>query len=481
MTLYWHDYETWGIDTQVDRPAQFAGVRTDLELNIISDPLVLYCQPAADVLPNPEACLVTGIAPQTAIAKGLKESQFIARIHQELAHPGTCGVGYNSIPFDDEVTRNTLYRNFFDPYEREWANGNGRWDIINMVRLCYALRPDGLEWPMVEGKPSFRLELLTAANGIAHGSAHDAYSDVAATIELARLVKAKQPALYEYVFSHRRKDAVAKLIDLKTRKPLLHISAKFSSLNGCAGLVAPLAMHPDNANGVIVYNLSTDPTDLIHLPEEQLAERVFGKQADLGEGEERIPLKLVHLNKCPVLATTKLLGSAQARRLNIDLQQCAKHWQLLRDADIGEKIRRVMSYGKTAEPRDVERQLYDQFMSKQDKPVMAAVRKASAQELAEQQFVFTDKRLTELFWRYKARNFPEILTEAERAQWFEFCRGRLANGEKGIQSVQQLKEKIRSVDESQTLSKDQKIVLQQLYRYATELAKQYQVGAKCGW
>jgi exodeoxyribonuclease-1 len=56
-------------------------------------------------------------------------------------------VGYNSLRFDDEVTRNTLYRNLYSPYDREWQNGNSRWDIIDMVRACHDLRPEGIVWP----------------------------------------------------------------------------------------------------------------------------------------------------------------------------------------------------------------------------------------------------------------------------------------------------------------------------------------------
>ncbi|MBT3197510.1 MAG: exodeoxyribonuclease I, partial [Gammaproteobacteria bacterium] len=201
-TLLWHDYETFGADTRGDRPVQFAGIRTDLELNPIGEPLMVYCRPAADYLPQPEACLITGITPQEALQKGESENTFIQQVVEELGAPGSCGVGYNSLRFDDEITRNTLYRNLYDPYEREWKWGNSRWDIIDLLRLTRALRPEGIEWPLYEdGRPSMRLEHLTVANGIEHGMAHDALADVYATIAMARLVKQKQPRLYHYVFS----------------------------------------------------------------------------------------------------------------------------------------------------------------------------------------------------------------------------------------------------------------------------------------
>lgn len=480
-TLYWHDYETWGVDPSIDRPSQFAGVRTDEDLNILGEPLMLYCRPPADVLPHPQACLITGIAPQKALNEGVSEAEFIARVHKELAHPGTCGVGYNSIRFDDEVTRYTLYRNFYDPYEREWAGGNSRWDIIDMVRLCYALRPEGIEWPMVDGCPSFRLELLSDANGISHKAAHDAYSDVEATIALARLVRTKQPALYQYIYKHKHKNQAAMLIDMVNRKPLLHISSKFAASNGCASLVVPLASHPVNKNAIIAYDLAVDPQDLITLSAEQVCERVFTAQQDLPEGERRIPLKLIHLNKCPVLATPKLLDDRAARRLNINKAACERHWHMLLRADLKAKVQQVMSANMFAPRHDPERQLYDGFINKNDKEVMAQVRAADEQALATQNFVFHDKRLQEMLWRYKARNFPNALSSVEKAQWQEFCRGRLQNGDDGVLSVANVQETIAQIDEQQVLPKDKKIVLQQLHRYASDLSKRYQLGAKCCW
>ncbi|NOU21399.1 MAG: exodeoxyribonuclease I, partial [Methyloglobulus sp.] len=231
-SLYWHDFETFGIDPRRDRPSQFAGVRTDLDFNIIDDPLIVYCKPPADYLPHPEACLLTGISPQIAESKGVTEAEFCRRIHEQLAQPNTCSLGYNSIRFDDEFTRNCLYRNFYDPYAREWQNGNSRWDLIDVIRATKALRPDGIDWPTdAEGRPSFRLEELTKANGIAHEAAHDALSDVHATIALAKLVKSAQPKLYQFLWQHRTKTEAFNLLQYGSFKPVVHVSGRYSSDN----------------------------------------------------------------------------------------------------------------------------------------------------------------------------------------------------------------------------------------------------------
>src|SRR3546814_9830350 len=109
-SIFWYDFETTGISPSRDRPLQVAGIRTNEALEEIGEPLNIYCRPSDDILPHPAACLVTGITPATLEQRGLCEAEFIQRLHQQLSLPGTCGAGYNSLRFDDEVTRYSLYR-----------------------------------------------------------------------------------------------------------------------------------------------------------------------------------------------------------------------------------------------------------------------------------------------------------------------------------------------------------------------------------
>lgn len=427
-TLYWHDYETWGTDPGADKPAQFAGIRTDEDLNIVGDPLMLYCRPASDCLPQPMASLVTGISPQRALADGVPEIEFIQRILSELGAPGTCGVGYNSLRFDDEFTRYTLYRNLLDPYEREWKSGNSRWDIIDMVRLTYALRPQGIEWPQREaGVPSFRLEQLTAANGISHEGAHDALSDVRATIEMARLVRTRQPKLYDYVYKLRRKREAEKLIELRDRKPLLHISGKVPASQGHLTYIAPLAAHPVNRNAVIAANLAMDPEPLFSLDTEQLRQRLYTAREDLAEEELPVGLKLVHLNRCPVLAPAGMLDDKRASELGIDKAACEANWRRLREVDLTERLHRVYLDGAFP-PRDVEASLYAGFFSDADRNLCWALHRDLARQGPQAlagKIPFADKRLPDLLFRLRARNFPHTLSAGEKTRWTEWRYRRL--------------------------------------------------------
>lgn len=427
-TFYWHDYETFGADPRRDRPAQFAGIRTDANLEIIGEPLMIYCKPPRDSLPQPVASLITGIAPQLAEREGLCEAAFAAAIHDEIARPGTCTVGYNSLRFDDEVTRHLLYRNFYDPYGREWENGNSRWDLIDLVRMCQALRPEGIVWPSRDdGTPSFKLEHLASANGLKQDRAHDALSDVEALIALARLLKERQPRLWEWYFALRRKQRVFELLDVAAMTPVVHVSSRYPASRHCLTVIAPLAAHPSRQGEVIVYDLTADPADLLALDDGDIADRVFTSRADLPEGVERIALRTVRANHAPALAPLSVLKGADMERLGLDMDAVERHLGTLRTAEgLAEKLRRVYARAADLPPaEDPELGLYGAFLPNADRALLADVRATPPGQLGTRSFPFRDPRYPELLFRYRARNWPETLDADEQARWEAFRLDRL--------------------------------------------------------
>jgi exodeoxyribonuclease-1 len=432
-SFLWHDYETFGADPMSDRPAQFAAQRTDANLDPVGDPVTWYCAPADDVLPHPVACLITGITPQDAHRKGLAETEFAQRILDEMMPPGTCCAGFNSIRFDDVVTRNLLYRNLRDPYEREYRSGNSRWDLIDLARMCYALRPDGVEWPMHEpGKPSFRLEDLSAANGIHHEGAHDALADVRATIGLARRLRAAQPRLFDWALEMRSQAQVAALLDPVEPKPVLHTSARIAATRGCTTLVLPLALVPDRPKSVIVFDLAADPEPLIREPADVIHDLVFTAAADLPEDVERLPLKVIHTNHVPMLAPLSTLKGVATERIGLDPQRCLEHAHRLLPVvdDLRAKVGKVFaqSAGVFDDGSDPDRMLYSgRFFSPADRHLMKKILAVPPRELAGHLWSFQDKRLPLMVFRYRARNHPETLTAQERQAWDRDRRARLVD------------------------------------------------------
>ena len=428
QTFLWHDYETFGADTRRDRPVQFAGIRTTMELEIVGDPVMFFCRPPHDSLPQPEACLITGITPQQAEREGVCEAAFAAQVHEQLAAPGTCGVGYNSLRFDDEVTRQLLYRNFYEPYGREWENGNSRWDLIDLVRMCEALRPEGIVWPTREdGTPSFKLEHLATANHLQQERAHDALSDVHALIDLARLLRVRQPRLWDWFYALRRKQRVFELLDVAAMTPLVHVSSRYPSSRHCLALIAPLALHPSRPGEVIVYDLATDPAELLALDEDAIADRVFTARADLPEDVERIPLRTVRANRAPALAPLSVLKGVDLVRLQLDPDRCLAHRDALAAADgLAAKVSRVFARAAELPPaEDPELALYGGFLPDADKRLLREVRATPPEQLGLRSFAFRDPRYAELLFRYRARNWPETLDAGERERWENFRRQRL--------------------------------------------------------
>jgi len=470
MTFFWHDYETFGRVPRRDRPSQFAGVRTDADLNEVGQPVMVYCQPAPDYLPEPEACLLTGILPQTCLAQGLPEHNFADVIEKELAQPGTVGVGYNSIRFDDEVTRHLFWRNLIDPYAREWQNQCGRWDLLDVVRVTWALRPEGIEWPLHEdGRPSFKLEHLTKANGLMHEAAHDALSDVRATIAMARLIKQRQPRLWDFCLRLRKKDEVVR--EMGVGRPFLHVSGMYGVERGCTALVWPLAPHPTNKNEVIVWDLAADPSELFTLNVDTLRQRMFSKADELPEGVTRLPIKTIHINKSPiVVGNYKPFADTLAQKWALDIEQALRHAELL--AQKGQLLAgmwpAVFERPAPEGPPDVDEDLYGGFIGNEDRRSLQRLRGLNPAQLADKRPAFADKRLDELFFRYRARNFPDTLSDPERTQWQEHCAHRLHDGAGGTLTLEAFFERI-DVLEQDADERGQEI-LDALVDYATEIA-----------
>ncbi|SIS99113.1 exodeoxyribonuclease I [Neptunomonas antarctica] len=472
-TFFWHDYETFGIDPKRDRPVQFAGVRTDEHFNIIGEPMMLFCKPADDVLPNPQACLITGITPQKAIREGVNEAEFIDRINAELSQPGTCGVGYNSIRFDDEVTRYTLYRNFHDAYAREWQNGCSRWDIIDMLRLTRALRPEGIVWPNHEdGTPSLKLEDLTKANGIDHGRAHDALSDVYATIDMAKLVKHKQPKLYDFVLSNKDKVSAQRMLDVASMKPVIHVSSRYSTALGNLAVVAPIAHHPVNKNSTLVWDLRVDPAPLLSLSVEEIRHFMYLPASQRSAADPVIALKQVHANKCPILAPATMLNKEEAARLAIDGEACRVHLSILRNApELKAKLADIMSEADFKTDGDPDHMLYSGgFFNDSDKKAMQLLRESDPQALAEIELAFQDPRLEEMLFRYRARNYPLTLSDEEQAQWEQYRSDKLLIADKrGLLTMKAFYEQLNALYQKAELSTPDREILEELAIYAESI------------
>ncbi|VFP79490.1 exodeoxyribonuclease I [Candidatus Erwinia haradaeae] len=424
-TFLFYDYETFGTNLALDRPAQFAALRTDINFNPIGKPEIIYCCPPDDYLPQPEAVLITGITPQLTHSCGVNEAEFAKCIHKIFSVPNTCIIGYNNIRFDDEISRYLFYRNFYDPYSWGWENKNSRWDLLDVTRACCALRPDGIQWPKNNnGFPSFRLEHITKENHIFHDHAHDALSDVYATIALARLIKLKQPKLYNFFYTHRKKNQLKKLIKIPNMQILLYISGIFGNAKYNTTFITPLAWHPYNQNALIVYDLEKDVTPFLTLNSHKINSNLHTNDQSINRDAFHLPLKLIYINKCPIIAPANVLRVADAQRIKLDMPHYFSNFTKLKiNPEILEKS--ILFYKKKQiffYSENVDTQMYQSFFDNASRHIIHIIRHTAIEKLKTLNLTAYDHRIEKLLFRFRARNFAESLNASEKQDWLEYRR-----------------------------------------------------------
>lgn len=404
-TFYFYDLETSGLNPREDRIMQFAGQRTDMDLNPIGEPDNILVKITEDTLPSPDAIMVTKITPQKTLEEGITEAEFAKKISEDIFAPNTIAVGFNNVRFDDEFIRHLFWRTFRDAYEWQWKDGRSRWDILDLVRLTRALRPEGITWPFNEkGEPTNRLELITKLNGIEHEHAHDALSDVYATIAVAKLIKEKQPDLFNYLLELRDKKLVKKLVNLENPQPFVYASGRYSNDSNKTTVAFPLA--PGRNGNILVFDL----------------------RYDVNQNPKYPAVKELCYNKCPAVAPLGVLEKADGwQKIKLDKETVEKNLQsLIANPDFAAKMREEVETRPEFPPAiDPESALYDGFLNERDRIFCDAVRNATQNQLADFTPDFADERLPELLIHYKAKNFPESLTETEQEHWKIYREARL--------------------------------------------------------
>lgn len=459
--MLWYDLETFGLSPFSDRIAEAAAVRTDMDLNIISDPIILYCKLSPDYLPNPESCLVTGITPQLVQNKGVCEAEFIETLNKEFSKSDTVTVGFNNISFDDEFIRNALYRNLYDPYEREYKNRCSRWDILNLVRACHDLRPEGVNFfhTNENGNTSYKLVHLTEDNGIEQEGAHDAMVDVYATINVARLIKTKQPKLYNWYFTHRSKEGASSQLNLVKHTPVLYTNVYFTNEYGSTRPIAPLGAHSELSNTYFAFDLTADASVL--------------KDADASNILSVPGVVKISANKCPYIAPIEMLTRLPEvqKRLHIDLKLMEKNLEIIKSLD---GLLQLLAGAKDCrdypDDPDPDMRIYsDGFVTARDKINFNQVRRAKPQDKLYQALRFDSSKAEKLIFRQVARNWPKYLSDKDKALWKNFCASRLLQPLGNNLSYSSY---MRTVDElllSMDISARDKLVLVALKEYGEKL------------
>ena len=467
-SFFFYDLETSGVSPRNARIMQFAGQRTDMELNPVGEPFNILVKLSDDVLPDPDAVMITGITPQKTLQDGITEAEFFRVFTEQVAEPGTIFVGFNSIRFDDEFMRYGLYRNFYDAYEWQWKDGRSKWDILDLVRTTRALRPSGIEWPFAsDGKPANRLEMLTSVNNIDHQDAHDALSDVRATIAIAKLIKDKQPKLFDFMLKNRGKKETEKIVTLNEK--FIYVCGMYATEHEKLTVAHSIGAH-HTKGGVFVYDLRHDPAKYVDKTVNELVDLWKWKK---DTEEDRLPVKVLQFNKCPAVAPTTVLLPEDAKRLSIDYDQIGQNLKKLKRSsnDFYKKIieaskiideERVQT-ALIADDKNVDAELYNGFFHDDDKNYMQKFRVAEADSLSSFYDKFDDKRLRALVPLYKARNYPKSLTDEERADWENF------RGSKLKKLFPKFANRLQALAVQPGVTNNQQYLLEELHLYAESI------------
>jgi exodeoxyribonuclease-1 len=480
-SFFFYDLETTGTNPREDRIMQFAGQRTDMELNPIGEPVNVLIKLTPEVIPQPDAIMITGITPQSTMADGVTEAEFLKLFYDEVVQPGTIFMGFNTVRFDDEFMRFLHYRNFYDAYEWQWCDECSRWDLLDVVRMTRALRPEGIEWPFLDdgtagGKPTNRLELLTKLNGLDHEHAHDAMSDVTASIAVARMIRDKQKGLFDYLLECRGKHKVKDLVE--AGKPFVYTSGRYPTATLHTTVAVMLAQHPQQC--AYVYDLRQDPAPFMAMNDEELVESIrWSKDRE----KLRLPVKTIKYNRCPAIAPTGVIkDKAVQQQIQIDLDAVAVNLRKLSsDPDFAARVvkacetidaeRKALSGDgeRWGEPETVDGQLYGgDFFGNADKSAMRRVREAAPRDCAALQVTFQDKRLQALFPLFTARNHPQCLSDEQRQTWDAFCRKRLLDGGQNSRLAKYFK-RIDELARDEHLTENQRYALEELHLYGESI------------
>ncbi|WP_187306490.1 exodeoxyribonuclease I [Buchnera aphidicola] len=465
FSFLFYDYETFGLHTRLDKIAQFACIRTDVNFNIISKPILIYCTPPLDYLPDPLSIFITKIIPQCTLKKGMNEFFFSKKIYEEFIKHNTCILGFNNINFDDEFTRNIFYRNLLDPYGWSYKNNNSRWDLINVLRACYVFRPNGIIWPKKKsGLISFKLEDIAKCNKIQHLHAHNALSDVYATIEIAKLIKNAQPNLFNFFFNHRTKKQLINLFYKYKYDPIFYVSNIFGSCNHNVSMIKMILCSTKNATFLICFDLKYDFSIFL-----KVFLRVKNFKLEIKKLFET-GLIVIYLNKCPIFAPLNVLDNTSIKKLNINLQKCIKNFVLIDQyIYVFKEINNFLIQKKNWNfINNVDLKLYENFFNVSDQKKMEKIHNIYSQKCFIKNVYFQDYRLNDLFFRMKARNFFTHLTYSEKKKWYVYCKHVFS-----IKYIRIYKKKLNDIFCKNIMNNIDKKIYYKIYDYFLNLIKKF--------
>ena len=474
---FFYDTETTGLD-HTSQILQFGGILTDGDFNEIKR-IERFCLPRPDVIPAVGAYLTHQIPLSEVIEKGVPEPEFARDMYSDMTEMGrTCSAGYNTHKFDDNRLRETFFRTNVDPYKREYVAENSRFDVFKMMKAVYALRPELINWPEPneDGYTPMKLEMIAPLNDVVQTRAHDAMSDVEATIGVAKLVKDQDPKFFDYCLKLRNKSFAG---DVIYNRPFMLVGEHVPQTRNYTCIGVPLCQHPVNKSSTICLDMGRVDEEtmdrILSTPAENLIEEIFNP-----DFEKRLPIFEVKVNQLPFVFTPAILKNNQelADRAGIDFNETMNQIQTLQNDERFNQLRLHAFEGykhQNFETNDVYSKIYDGFTKDWDrKKLLNLSTEDYGSWCSIADTVNSDNRIKPLTVRAVGNIDVDLLPEKEAVEFKQWMGKRYNDltGEYG-ETLPKFWVDAKEALESEETSEHQKSIVKELVEHTDFYAKEY--------
>lgn len=406
MHYVFYDTETTGTQTAFDQILQFAAIKTDQEFNEL-ERFDIRCQLLPYIVPAPGALRVTGVTPAMLTDPTLP-SHYQAMLEiraQLLAWSPATFIGFNSLDFDEILLRQALFQTLHPAYLTN-TEGNRRSDAMRVAHAASIFAPESIDVPTDHrGRETFRLDRLAPANGFNHDGAHEAMADVEATIHMARLIRQRDPAIWDALDRATTKNAARDLINAES---MFVLTERYFSRT-YSWLVTPCGQNPEYDAQQAVFDLYYDPDDYRQLSTEDLVGVLSASPKVIRSLRTNAQPIIMPAEAAPPSVKALAIPPAElARRVAViqadnDFRDRVGHAQALRFAD------------QTPSPY-AEARIYDGFPSNADQALMAQFHEEGWPDRVALADRIEDDRVQEFARRLIYFERPGLLSPQNRAE-----------------------------------------------------------------
>mgnify|MGYP000267572664 FL=1 len=466
--LVFYDFETCSSNVSYGQIIQVGAILVNDNFQEL-DRYEGRCKLSPGVVPEAMALLVNKTTPKMLKETNLSHYQMIRQLVDKFKKwKNSTFIGYNSINFDEEFLRRTLFKNLDYPYLTV-TNGNERADLFSLTRASYLYYPNCIKTPIsAKNNPVFKLDKLAPMNGIKHDDAHSAISDVLATVEIAKLLSKTAPNVWKTSLMTTNKDKTLQLI----KNELTFCTDFFYYGKSFPFVLTYVCEHPQWGYPMC-FDLKSDPKYYFNLSISELKKEL-----------KKTPkvIRTIKHKKHPIIMNSSY-GMNFDRYKQLGLPELQKRAKLIKEnKDFADKVSSVLDE-EAREKKDFDSQeevfaeesIYKKFTTKEDNAIMPAFHKADWKKKFLVLQKFKDERLRYFGKKIIYEESPESLPKDEYdAIHKEIASRVLSTNEEKWNTIPRTYSEIDTLRNKFKDDKDKLKVLEDINSYIEEMEKMYQ-------